>query len=430
MEYKEFCEKIAREAGKIMRENFLKTDKEWKEDDTPITFADKKINRIVIEAIHKEFPKHDVIGEEESSLENKSEYVWVCDPIDGTIAFSHGIPTSVFSLALVKKGEPIMGVVYDPWIDRMYFAEKGKGCFLNNKQIHVNRNEQLNLSVMGISTWKNAPYDLSPLELVLRDEGVKLLRIGSIIYASMLVASGEMSAVFFAGKSAHDGAAIKIIVEEAGGKVTDIYGNEQRYDSQIKGYIASNKIIHNELIKTVSEIVKKKSAVIWFTGLPSSGKSTIAEKLKKELETRGKKVFVIDGDIIRATQHKHLSFSREDIRENNKLIAELSKNKLNEFDFILVPIVSPYKEDRKMARSVLGEGFIELFINASLKKCIERDVKGLYKKALAGEISDYFGVPGSINPYEPPENPEIEINTENNQLEECINKIISYLNLG
>ncbi|MBI2639322.1 MAG: sulfate adenylyltransferase [Candidatus Sungbacteria bacterium] len=170
----------------------------------------------------------------------------------------------------------------------------------------------------------------------------------------------------------------------------------------------------------------RKGTVIWFTGLSGSGKSTIAEKLKNELESRGKSVCVLDGDAIRSGQNKHLSFSREDIRENNRLIAELARERAGEHDFVLVPIISPYREDRAMARTIIGGGFLELYVNASLEKCIERDPKGLYKKALAGEISNFIGV-AATNPYEAPTSPDIKIDNEKFGIEQNIERLLNYL---
>jgi len=167
-------------------------------------------------------------------------------------------------------------------------------------------------------------------------------------------------------------------------------------------------------------------AIIWFTGLSGSGKSTIAAKLKNELESRGKSVCVLDGDAIRSSQHRHLGFSREDIRENNRLIAELAREKANEYEFVLVPIISPYREDRAMARQIVGPGFIELFINAPLEKCIERDPKGLYKKALAGEIPNFIGIAGS-NPYEAPDSPDIHIQSNTAGVEHSVIQILDFL---
>ena len=165
--------------------------------------------------------------------------------------------------------------------------------------------------------------------------------------------------------------------------------------------------------------------VIWFTGLSGSGKTTIALKLKKELEKRDKSVEIIDGDVVRETLHKHLRFSRKDIRTNNKLIAEFCVKQ--KCDFVLVPIISPYREDRKMAKELIGSSFIELYLNCSLEECIKRDVKGLYKKALNNEIKNFIGVHDS-NPYEIPENPDIIVNTIDNCVKENVFKIMDFIN--
>lgn len=160
--------------------------------------------------------------------------------------------------------------------------------------------------------------------------------------------------------------------------------------------------------------------VVWLTGLSGSGKSTIAVELKDVLEQQGKRIEIIDGDAVRNTLHKHFTFSREDIRENNRLIAELAKK--SPADIVLVPVISPYREDRKMARTIIGKSFIEVFVNRPLEKCIERDVKGLYKKALSGVIQNFIGVAAS-NPYEPPLQPDIEVKTEEMTVEGCVEVI-------
>jgi len=118
----------------------------------------------------------------------------------------------------------------------------------------------------------------------------------------------------------------------------------------------------------------------------------------------------------------------EDIKENNRLTAILAKNATSDFDFVLVPIISPYKEDRTMVRSIIGNNFFELFINASLKKCIERDIKGLYKKALAGEIDNFIGI-SDQNPYEPPEYPDMKIKTDELNADGSADQIINFLKL-
>ncbi|HEY0066705.1 MAG TPA: adenylyl-sulfate kinase, partial [Flavisolibacter sp.] len=166
---------------------------------------------------------------------------------------------------------------------------------------------------------------------------------------------------------------------------------------------------------------------VWFTGLSGAGKTTIANELKSRLEAGGKRVKIFDGDEVRARAHKQLGFSREDIRQSNHLIAELCRKSKGEYDFILVPVISPYREDRKMAREIIGDdSFIELFIATPLSECIRRDVKGLYKKALNNEIDNMIGF-SEKNPYELPESPNFSVDTTNSTLQEVAARIISFL---
>jgi len=165
--------------------------------------------------------------------------------------------------------------------------------------------------------------------------------------------------------------------------------------------------------------------VIWFTGLSGSGKTTIANELSEKLADLGRKVLIIDGDEIRKTISKDLSFTRKDISENNRRIAELAKIKAEKFDFVLVSIISPYRQDRQLARNIIDGKFIELFINAPFEICAERDVKGLYKKQIQGRLAILIG--SGINPYEPPLSPDIEVKTNILSVEESVKIILKMI---
>lgn len=259
--HKNFAIELAKKSGNIIRDNFLLgMRKEWKADNSPLTETDTTINDLVVESINNVFPGHNVLAEEGDSFSGASEYVWVCDPLDGTIPFSHGIPTCVFSLALTHQGESILGVVYDPFMDRMFIAEKGGGAFLNGKRISVSRNASIKNALFAVSLGK-AQCDFLPLVKALRNEHARVINVGSITYMGSLVACGEFSATVFQGvklleTKPHDTAALKVIVEEAGGRVTDIFGNEQRYDQDIRGHLVSNGVLHETLLKLIREHVK------------------------------------------------------------------------------------------------------------------------------------------------------------------------------
>ncbi|KKS00586.1 MAG: Myo-inositol-monophosphatase [Candidatus Levybacteria bacterium GW2011_GWB1_41_21] len=248
---------LARQAGEVMRKDFsLGMKKEWKKDKTPVTVTDTFVNRMVINAIGKEYPEHSILGEEENSLKD-SEYVWVCDPIDGTIPFSHGFPIFAFSLALVKNGSPVLGVIYDPIVDRLLYAEKNKGTTLNGKPVKVSSASSFSERTIidgGIESLK-----LLGMEEEIRKRKVLTTRIYSCVYGGMLVALGEFVAEIYRHVNPWDAAAVKIVVEEAGGKVTDLLGNEQRYDQPINGFIASNGRVHDELVKRTKKILKESS---------------------------------------------------------------------------------------------------------------------------------------------------------------------------
>jgi len=167
------------------------------------------------------------------------------------------------------------------------------------------------------------------------------------------------------------------------------------------------------------------SFVIWFTGLSGSGKSTIANHLEKKLFDLGVKTYSLDGDNIRSGLNKGLSFTEEDRTENNRRISEVAKLFIDAGLVTITAFISPLEDDRKKAREIIGdENFIEIFVNTPLEVCEARDVKGLYKKARRGEIDNFTGI---SSPYEAPVNSDIEIQTENESIEESVEKIFSFL---
>lgn len=167
------------------------------------------------------------------------------------------------------------------------------------------------------------------------------------------------------------------------------------------------------------------SLLLWFTGLSGSGKSTIANVVEQKLFQQGIKTYTLDGDNIRKGINKDLTFAPEDRTENIRRIAEVSNLMIDAGLVVLAAFVSPYKKDRQNIRSIVKDAnFVEVYINTSVEECERRDVKGLYKKARAGEIKNMTGISA---PYEAPENPDIEIKTENESIEEAVQKILNYI---
>lgn len=168
------------------------------------------------------------------------------------------------------------------------------------------------------------------------------------------------------------------------------------------------------------------SFLIWFTGLSGSGKSTIANVVEQVLHKKGIKTYTLDGDNIRKGLNQDLTFTPQDRTENIRRIAETANLMIDAGLVVLAAFVSPYKKDRENIKNIVKDvNFVEVFINTSVEECERRDVKGLYKKARAGEIKNMTGISA---PYEAPEHPEIEIKTENQTVDEAVQLIINHIN--
>ena len=167
-------------------------------------------------------------------------------------------------------------------------------------------------------------------------------------------------------------------------------------------------------------------ATIWFTGLSGAGKTTIGSEVSKILCERGLKVEVLDGDIIRQNLTKDLGFSRADRDENIKRIGFVAQLLTRNGVVVLVSAISPYEDVRQEVRQKIGTNFIEVYVNASLATCEERDVKGLYKRARQGEIKFFTGID---DPYEPPVNPEVECFTGQEDIQQSVAKVIEKFDL-
>jgi len=189
----------------------------------------------------------------------------------------------------------------------------------------------------------------------------------------------------------------------------------------------SNTIYHNATVtrERRNQLNGHKSVVIWFTGLSGSGKSTLAHSVEETLHNLDCRTFVLDGDNVRHGLSSNLTFSDDDRKENIRRIGEAAKLMMESGVIAMTAFISPFKKDRNLVRQLLPQGdFIEIYCNTSLEACESRDVKGLYKRARAGEIKNYTGID---SPYEEPDDPELVIDTESESLEESVTKVINFL---
>jgi len=186
-------------------------------------------------------------------------------------------------------------------------------------------------------------------------------------------------------------------------------------------------IYHNATVtrQRREKLNNHKSVVIWFTGLSGSGKSTLAHSVEEELHKLACRTFVLDGDNIRHGLSSNLTFSDTDRKEHIRRIGETAKLMMEAGVIAITAFISPFRKDRDTVRELLSQDdFIEIYCNASLEVCESRDVKGLYKRARAGEIKNYTGID---SPYEEPTNPELVVNTGDELLEESVIKVIEHL---
>lgn len=192
---------------------------------------------------------------------------------------------------------------------------------------------------------------------------------------------------------------------------------------------ATNVVWHDHQVEreTREELLGQKGIVIWFTGLSGSGKSTVANEVAHRLHERGKLAYILDGDNVRHGLNKDLGFSPEDRSENIRRISEVAALFADAGVITITAFISPYSSDRNFCRELLGhDRFVEVFARASLDACEERDPKGLYEKARAGEISDFTGIDA---PYEVPEQPEVVVDTECETPAESGEKVMQFLEM-
>jgi len=174
-----------------------------------------------------------------------------------------------------------------------------------------------------------------------------------------------------------------------------------------------------------SKVNNQKPVVVWLTGLSGSGKSTIANQLEVELNKRGQRTYLLDGDNVRTGLCKDLGFSDQDRKENIRRIGEVAKLMVDAGLIVISAFVSPFRADRMQVRALLEPSeFIEVFVNCPVEVCKQRDTKGLYAKAIKGEISNFTGI---SSPFENPENPELEVHSDREEISESVNKVLNLL---
>lgn len=247
----------AREAGEIVKDGFRSHfEIEFKTNEKNlVTEIDKKSEKAIINFIKKKYPSHGILAEESGEMKNSSEYTWVIDPLDGTTNFAHGLPIFSVSIGVIKDGKAICGAVYDVMRDAMYSVELGSGAFCNGHKLKVTNNDNLGHSLLVTGF----PYDLrqNPDKIIERfiiflKTARAVRRLGSAAIDLCYVAEGVFDGFWEANLQPWDVCAGKLLVEEAGGLVTDFSGN--KIDAFSKQILATNGKVHQKMIDVMKKI--------------------------------------------------------------------------------------------------------------------------------------------------------------------------------
>jgi len=240
----------ARDAGKVIINNYEHVGKlKFKDPRSIVTKADVLSEETIMNTIRKKFPKHNFLTEESGSIKNSSEYTWIIDPIDGTTNFVSKIPQFAVSIALAKNDEILMGVVYNPCTNEIFFAEKGKGSYLNNKKLQVSKKNKFKDCILGFNLPSNIEIGKKTLYIQRKNFGTfrGIRNFGSAALHLCYLADRKFDLYFSLDLKPWDIAAAKLIVEEAQGKITNIKG--KRWNINDKTLVASNKILHKKFIE-------------------------------------------------------------------------------------------------------------------------------------------------------------------------------------
>jgi len=242
----------ARQAGNFLKQNLGKVREIQQKDGQErnlVTEVDKRSEQLIIDIIKRHYPAHEILAEESGHAQTASEYRWIIDPLDGTTNFTHGLPVFCVSIAVERRGELLCGVIYDPNLDELFTAERGKGAFLNNRRVHVSRTDALAKSLLVTGF----PYNITEnpdhavehfVSFLMGAQAIR--RMGSAAIDLAYVAAGRYDGFWEVALNPWDMAAGALLVTEAGGKLSDFAGSQ--FSIYQKEIVASNNLVHEEMI--------------------------------------------------------------------------------------------------------------------------------------------------------------------------------------
>lgn len=254
----QIAKKLAHDAGKMALKFQQKGFSVESKNGNPINYvteADRAVEALILKTIESNFPDHSILSEERGAVEKGGEYKWIIDPIDGTSNFVHGIPLFAISIAVVHKGKPIIGVIEIPGLGESYWAQEGKGAYCGSRPIHVSKNATMQKAMFGtgFSYDRGGPRFAKNMELwnAFYKPSNGCRRYGSAALDLCFVAAGRYDGFWEYDLEAWDVAAGKIIVEEAGGQVTNMDGSS--FNPKLKNIVASNGLLHSDMLKAIKD---------------------------------------------------------------------------------------------------------------------------------------------------------------------------------
>ncbi|MDQ5972124.1 MAG: monophosphatase [Patescibacteria group bacterium] len=255
----ELGQSLVMQAGELVRGMLAKGDHttEWKPDNTPVTSIDIAVNELVLEGVQAKYPNDRIYGEEQSSdADRPSGFTWILDPIDGTQALEQRVPAFTVCLArLDTEGRPLFGIVYNPVLDELYTAARGQNTALNGQDIHVSDRDKIKGAAifMGSRMHHDVASNGTFYDRI-ETQGGKVHNPRALAFGCTQVAAGRADGALIGMKTPFEAAAVELIVTNAGGTVTDVYGNPPgRLDGDIQGLVVSNGLIHESLLEALKK---------------------------------------------------------------------------------------------------------------------------------------------------------------------------------
>ena len=412
---------LAREAGAAILTHYSSgIEVSQKADRSPVTAADHAAHRVIADGLAAWDPSIPVVSEEGEippyDVRKSWERFWLVDPLDGTKEFIQRNGEFTVNIALIERGEPVLAVLYAPALDLLYYAGRGLGSW---KERSGGSRERIHSSPPApgqpLVVAESRSHPSAQLEVFLKTVPVaRRVQAGSSLKFCW-VAEGKADIYPRLGPTMEWDVAAGDAIFRYSGQVAPRV-SPLRYntpDLRNEGFVIGLED---------PSVASLKPAVLWFTGLSGAGKSTIAKRVAAELVRRGYKVEELDGDAIRET-FPGTGFTRAERDAHIKRVGYLASRLEHHGIFVVTALVSPYESSRQFARG-LCRNFIEIHVATPFEECERRDVKGLYARARRGEIANFTGLD---DPYEPPSNPELTLDTTRLTVDEAVARVLASL---